>query len=208
MDFSFNPLSEYYLIPNSGILHVGAHEGQEIKDYLDKGMRPVLALEPSPKAFSVLTEKFGQLSEVILVEKAAGEFQGGAQLNIASNNGLSNSILRPKTHLRDAPYVNFNGFIEVAVLPLTQLLPMKHDYQFWVLDVQGYELQVLKGAGDRLKSVNFLYIEVNRDEVYEDCAQVTDIDEYLRHYGLHRVLTRWLSSWGDALYVRFDLTKK
>ena len=35
------------------------------------------------------------------------------------------------------------------------------------MDVQGYELEVLKGATKTLEQVDYVYCEVNRDEVYE-----------------------------------------
>jgi hypothetical protein len=45
--------------------------------------------------------------------------------------------------------------------------------------------------------------EVNRDEVYENCCMVDEIDNFLLPYGLRRVETDWAgNTWGDALYVK------
>ena len=41
------------------------------------------------------------------------------------------------------------------------------DYNFINMDVQGYELEVLKGGTKVLEKVDYVYCEVNRDEVYE-----------------------------------------
>tara|TARA_B100000965_G_scaffold362182_1_gene344050 strand:- start:137 stop:385 length:249 start_codon:yes stop_codon:yes gene_type:complete len=71
------------------------------------------------------------------------------------------------------------------------------------MDVQGYELEVLKGATETLKNINYVYCEVNRDEVYENNAYVEEIDEFLAGYGMERVETNWAGDiWGDALYIR------
>jgi hypothetical protein len=71
------------------------------------------------------------------------------------------------------------------------------------VDVQGYELEVFKGSDSFLKHMQFVYCEVNRDEVYENCPMVDDIDKFLESYGFSRVATDWAGdTWGDALYVK------
>ena len=71
------------------------------------------------------------------------------------------------------------------------------------MDVQGYELEVLKGSVETLKHVDYLMCEVNRAEVYEDCCMVNEIDSFLLPYGLERVETTWDGhTWGDAFYAK------
>jgi hypothetical protein len=54
-----------------------------------------------------------------------------------------------------------------------------------------------------LNKVDYLYTEVNSDYVYKDCALVTELDEYLKNFGLERVETKWTNcKWGDAFYMR------
>ena len=51
--------------------------------------------------------------------------------------------------------------------------------------------------------MDFIMTEVNRDEVYEGCAQVGEIDEYLSKYRFKRAETTWDGDcWGDALYFK------
>ena len=74
------------------------------------------------------------------------------------------------------------------------------------MDVQGYELEVLKGGTKTLEKVDYVYCEVNRDEVYENNAYVEELDEFLKGYNMERVMTSWEGQiWGDALYVRKNL---
>ena len=71
------------------------------------------------------------------------------------------------------------------------------------IDVQGYELEVLKGAGDILGCIQLMILEVNVAEVYENCVLVDELDEFLQGYNFQRVGTYWQSaSWGDAIYVK------
>jgi hypothetical protein len=78
------------------------------------------------------------------------------------------------------------------------------EYNFINMDVQGYELEVLKGAENTLKYIDYVYCEVNRDEVYENNAYIEQIDDFLGKYNMKRVETDWSGNiWGDAFYVKF-----
>ena len=71
------------------------------------------------------------------------------------------------------------------------------------MDVQGYELEVLKGGAKILEQVDYVYCEVNRAEVYENNAMIYEIDEFLEGFDMVRKETDWGGQiWGDALYVR------
>lgn len=76
-------------------------------------------------------------------------------------------------------------------------------YNFINVDVQGYELEVLKGASETLRNIDYIMSEVNRDEVYENCAQVEELDNFLANYNFVRVETVWVGDiWGDAFYIK------
>ena len=48
-----------------------------------------------------------------------------------------------------------------------------------------------------------MILEINRDEMYEGCPMVEDIDSFLREHNIVRAVTYWQSeSWGDGVYVR------
>ena len=71
------------------------------------------------------------------------------------------------------------------------------------IDVQGFELEVLKGASNTLQNIDYIICEVNRDEVYEGCPHINDISDYLNTFHFALIHAEWQSkSWGDALYVR------
>ena len=120
------------------------------------------------------------------------------------NSGQSNSILKPKTHLKQHPEIVFNGTERVTVMPLDILITDKANYNFLMMDCQGYELEVLKGATETLKGINYCYTEINKAELYEGCAKVWEIDQYLSDF--QRVETAaWIGDWSDAFYIRKTL---
>jgi hypothetical protein len=76
-------------------------------------------------------------------------------------------------------------------------------YNMINIDVQGYELEVFKGSTDILHNIDYIISEVNRDEVYQNCTKVDDLDIFLSKYNFIRVETSWDgNTWGDALYVK------
>ena len=114
------------------------------------------------------------------------------------------NILKPKVHLTHHPHVKFPSTEEVEVSCLDSYDCF--EYNFINMDVQGYELEVLKGGTKTLEKVDYVYCEVNRDEVYENNAYVEELDEFLKEYNMERVMTSWEGQiWGDALYVRKNL---
>jgi len=122
-----------------------------------------------------------------------------------ANQGMSNSLLKPIKHLDQYPSIQFTTTEEVEVRPLDEITShLLTRGNLLVMDVQGFELEVLKGATQTLNQIDYIYTEVNRDEVYENCARVEQLDEFLTDFS--RVETSWAGgSWGDSWYIRKSL---
>lgn len=185
-----------------GIIHVGAHYGEEIEEYVNNGIQEIILFEPLGECFDILQRKIFDLNANIAgYQVALGSSPGTAEMYISDNQMQSSSILKPKVHLTHHPHVKFNGTEEVEVDMLDNF--DTKDYNFLNMDVQGYELEVLKGGTETLKHVDYVYCEVNRDELYEGNAYIQDIDDFLSKYDMIRVETNWEGDlWGDALYIK------
>lgn len=99
-----------------------------------------------------------------------------------------------------------NSVEEKITITLDDLLPADCFFDFINLDIQGAELNAIKGLGSRLNNVNWIYTEVNKKRLYKDIYLVADIDKYLSLYGFKRIATYWIPGvgWGDALYIKKD----
>ena len=204
MLISFSSLKRKYKMDIKGVVHIGAHYGEEIQEYVDNGIQKITVFEPLSKNFEVLEQKLQNINADIQgYQVALGSEKGSAVMYLSSNEAQSSSILKPKEHLEHHPYVTFEGTEEVEVDVLDEY--DISDANFMNIDVQGYELEVLKGGKKTLEGIDYVYCEVNRGEMYEGNAMIDEIDQYLGEYGFERVETHWPETWykwGDALYIK------
>ena len=185
-----------------GVIHIGGHHGQEFKTYVENNISNVMFFEPVPTTFKILKENIGD--KAILHNVALGNENKKIEMYIeTANQGQSSSILEPGIHTRQYPHITFDNKLEVDMVRLDDFIEESTDYNFINIDVQGYELEVMKGAMDTLKNVDYIMSEVNRDEVYINCSKVDELDSFLSDFGFSRVETTWDGlTWGDALYVK------
>lgn len=200
MLFNFSSLKTQYNMNIQGVIHVGGHWGEEIASYVSNGVERIALFEPVPDNVSRLKSEAQKYAKNISVfETALGASNGQSKIYISSNNALSSSLLMPKKHLSQYPDVVFTSQILVTLSTLDSF--QLKGFNFLNMDVQGYELEVLKGSEKTLKNIDYIYTEVNRDELYEKNVYVYELDSFL--YDYTRVATDWLGdTWGDALYVK------
>jgi hypothetical protein len=203
----FKQLVDTYHMKVTAIIHVGAHYGQEYTQYEECGISKCVFIEPCKDAYAQLEDRFIDNENVLTYNVACGNAIGVSVMHTSKDNqGMSNSILKPALHTLQYKDIVFNDTEEILIEPLDLLMEevfKEHinNYNMLVMDVQGYELEVLKGATDTLKHIDYIYTEVNRAELYEGCARVEQLDEYLHEFT--RVNTNWGGkTWGDALYIR------
>ena len=204
MLINFTNLHNKYKMDIKGIIHIGAHYGEEIQEYVDNGIQKITVFEPLSKNFDVLCQRMQNVNaDIEGYQVALGSKKGTATMHLSSNEAQSSSILKPKQHLELHPDVFFEGTEDVEVCLLDDY---KFDKANFInIDVQGYELEVFRGGRKTLEQIDYIYCEVNRDEVYEGALMVEELDEFLSDFGFERVETKWPETyytWGDALYIK------
>jgi len=207
-------LIDYYYLKNAwnihpkGVIHVGAHVGQELHVYSrDTDIKKIIFFEVSPSIYSELKvnldnfmkSKPMHLETILSYNFGLGSSEEDKELYLASN-GESSSLLKPLLHLEKHSWVSFPRKEQVEIKTLDSF--KIQDCDFMNIDVQGYELEVLKGARETLSHINWIYLEVNSDYLYENCALVSEIDDFLLAFNFKREETKWVDhcNWGDAFY--------
>lgn len=191
----------------TSVAHAGGHYAEELEDYLAAGFDPIVFFEPLQVNCQVIRESLARLPEwhkgrVTLHECALGAKELiMAPMWVSSNEAQSSSLLLPSHHKVQYPTITFDP--TVAVVPVATLDSFQLSPDLLAMDTQGYELEVLKGATETLKSVKVVYTEVSNVPLYEGSALVEDLDTFLQPFGFKRVRTDWVGgTWGDAVYVK------
>ena len=200
-------LCRKHLVTPKGVIHIGAHEGAEIKRYQAMGVHKVLFIEANPVVFERLSANIASIRNVQAVNCAISNQNGMVNLRVTSMD-QSSSILPLKRHQEIYPHIKETDQVTVKGRTLDTLLHEMEiqgsEYNIINLDIQGAELLALQGATDCLKYIDAINTEVNYEELYEGCALISQLDDFLWLHGFERVatVTPFHPSWGDAFYVR------
>jgi len=157
----------------SGVIHVGANTGQERKRYARRGLA-VLWIEPIPQVFETLRANLREFERQRAVEYLVTDKDGAEyEFHIANNDGLSSSIMEFKDHRDIWPKVAYTSAIKLRSVTLKSLLEKEGidpaQYDALIMDTQGSELLVLRGAEPILRTFNYVKMEIADFEAYAGC---------------------------------------
>jgi len=194
-----------YNLKIKGVIIIGAFYGlDEEKKFRELGIKNLAFFEPLEWSFAVIRNNF--LGKYPIFQCALGNEEKKVIMNCeVDNSSMSSSILTPKKHLEYYPHIRFTDGLKREVdMKRLDSFNFGSEYNMLDIDVQGFELEVLKGGVETLKNIDYVYVEVNREELYEGCPMVEDIDRFLSDFT--RVETGWvIQGFGDALYIRNGL---
>jgi len=195
-------LSKKYNIKIDGIIHIGAHFAEEHQTYKQLNVSNIVYFEPVAKTFKVLSERIKDNS--VLYNYALGNEDKDIEMFIEDADAYGcSSILQPSSNYINVPF-STKEIVKMKRLDSFNFV----GYNFLNIDVQGYELEVLKGSYETLKKIDYIVCEINR-EVPQKCldyvgsSTVNQVSEYLKQFGFELVETSWDGiSWGDGFYLK------
>jgi FkbM family methyltransferase len=184
----------FFLRDIRGVIHIGANTGAERKIYAKHGLE-VLWVEPLPKIFSELKENISRYPSQRALRYLVTDFDDKEYIfHVSSNDGASSSIFEPALHRNVWPHVYFTETLALRSVTLKSLVKLEHidigRYQGLVLDTQGSELLILRGAGELLAGLSYIRTEAADFEAYAGCCRIEDITTYLKAFGFREVLRR------------------
>jgi FkbM family methyltransferase len=201
MNINFTNLTK--LVKPKGVIHVGANTCQELPLYLEHGIENRLWIEGNAQIANQTREL---TNENILCGYVSSE-ESVNKVFEASNNAESSSILRPAKHTALYPEIEFKDSFLIKAFTLNRLLRMIDfdKFNYLVLDIQGSELNALKGLQAFDEHFEVIITEAYIQDLYQGCGKLDEIEALLNNYKLIEFAEEIGKGWGDAAFIRKDL---
>jgi len=201
MLLNLQELKNKYNMEITGVIHIGAHFGEEHSTYKSLDINNIVYFEPVKKTFEVLKER---VTDAKLYNYALGNENKMVEMYIEEIDvyGCS-SILKPSSNYNSVSFSS-NELVEMKRLDDFNF----NSFNLLNIDVQGYEYEVLKGAEKTLKNVDYILCEINKVTTskqldYIGSTTIDKIIELLTPYGFKLSEENWAGiSWGDGLFIK------
>lgn len=207
MLITIQELKQRFNIQVSGILHVGAHKCEELDAYLQLGIpnSNIYWIEALQELVDEMTKKNNntKIYQAVISDKDNDVIT----FNITDNR-QSSSILEFGSHATSHPQVKVVDKRIMLTSRLDSVIERENIdmsiVNFMNLDIQGVELRALKSMEKYLTNIKYIYTEVNTEQVYKGCDQMSDLTAYLNQFGFKLADARIYKQfgWGDAFYIK------
>jgi FkbM family methyltransferase len=205
--FISKKLIRTYLPPNPVIIDCGAYDGKDSLELVKFRGSAVYSFEPIPSLYDRLKANTEFISKIKSFNLALADFNGTAKMFVSSGQSDgSSSLIPPEDHLIDHPEVYFKDQIEVNCITLDEWARQNEINKIdmlW-LDMQGYELPMLKASKNILPTVKVIHTEVSLKESYKNVSQYPELKEFLCQKGFSVEVEAIPTGYdmGNVLFVR------
>jgi FkbM family methyltransferase len=169
------------------ILDVGANVGQYALRTRSAGYRgQIVSFEPLSSAYAELSARAAADTAWDCRNQALGSSAGRAELHVARNSYSSSLLEIDDRQLKSAPdsrYVRTESVSVVALDSVWDELVRDAQRPYLKLDVQGFELEALRGAERSLSKLAGVEAELSLAPLYEGAPSYREVIEHLESAG-------------------------
>lgn len=194
------------------VFDVGANRGQFCLYSLARfPSATILAFEPIPDAVAHLEALYAHEDRVEVMPFALGNTEGDVDMHLSAREDSSSLLPVGKRQISLFPGTAEVGTVRAQVKRLDSVLDTRtvEAPALLKIDVQGFELPVLRGAERSLRLFDQVLIEASFTELYDGQALFPEVTHFIEQHGFHLVsgrisasdaTGRWLQ--GDFLFER------
>lgn len=190
-----------FIQPGDLCFDVGAHVGNRLRVWRQLGAR-VVAVEPQPVLFNWLQRVYGRSPQITLLDQAIGAESGEATLHISQRTPTVSTLSRAwmQAVQQDAGFaaVDWDTAVTVPVVTLDELIARYGRPAFCKIDVEGFELEVLRGLSTPIPAISFEYIPAVLDVALGCIDRLQALGDYRFNHApgeSHNLQTdRWLTA--------------
>lgn len=164
----------------SVILEIGSRDGDDsnyMKEKFNLRDEDVYIVEPNNISYNLIKEKYPNYK---VYKYAINEYNGECDFyNIMDKNVIGISSVKNR---RDKYYDNIScNKIRVKCITGHDLInDINKRIDYCQIDVEGLGYEVLTSIKEHIKKINYILIESEYKEIWEDQKMYKDIDEYMR----------------------------
>ena len=198
----------------AAIFDIGANKGQFAKHCRKLGYRGwIYSFEPGTEAFSELKAEKSRDRKWLCFQVGMGAQERAVRLGVTENSESSSILSMKAAHLEAAPESKVVSWEDIKLITLDQWMIenlIQTDSIFLKIDVQGFEVEVLKGASKALEKTKILQVEMSLQPLYEGAPDFREIYDWAASHGfvsfsflpnfVDRRSGQWLQV--DGLFVR------
>jgi FkbM family methyltransferase len=159
------------------VFDIGANEGNKTALFSTL-VEKVVSVEPSPGALDILKGRFFYNPKVVIVGKGIGMEEGIGKFHLFEDADCYNTLSSKWTEslaqstICGRPVKTPRTIIDIPVTTLDQLIKEYGVPSYIKIDVEGYELSVIRGLTHRVASLSF---ECNLPEFTDESIQILSI---------------------------------
>jgi FkbM family methyltransferase len=169
------------------LLDVGANVGQYAMRTRNAGYSGrIVSFEPTGAAYAELSARARSDPSWDCRPEALGSSAGESEIHVSRNSYSSSLLEMTDRHLDSAPESVYIGTETISVLPLDPIwdeLVRDSDRPFLKLDVQGFELEALRGAERSLSKLAGVQCELSLVPLYRGAPTYSEVTERLEAAG-------------------------
>lgn len=202
-----------------GVIHVGAHLGEEVNFYKSNGAKEIILFEANPVLVKKLSSIYQYDHSIKIFNYAVSNQNSEIDFYVhKSNSGIeSSSIFKMSKLDKIVKSLKTTETFKVQSITLDECIK-KHaidisNYNVLVCDIQGADYYAISGFSNYINKMDAVIVEVQFLELYENYASEDRFDEFMTEMGFKKeflishelyVDDNYFPGWGEVLYVRED----
>ena len=164
------------------IIDVGSNKGQFT--FASKIYFPnvtIISFEALKSEFKKYINLISSFKKIKAYNYALGNIKKITKMNIASSPDSSSLLEMNDLQIKEFGTYETKLYEEIEVRRLDEWLDQIKSFKsiLMKIDVQGFELEVLKGSKQVLKYIDYLYIEASSVELYKNQPLIENIKDFL-----------------------------
>ncbi|MEO1432506.1 MAG: FkbM family methyltransferase [Cyanobacteria bacterium J06633_8] len=195
-----------FLQPGDLCFDVGANIGNRTDIFLDIGAK-VACIEPQDICLNILKRKFSNNQNVILIDKAVGDYEGYADLSICEDASTISTL--SEKWIQESRFSNEFQWTRKQSVEITKLDTLINLYglpKFCKIDVEGFELSVIKGLNQPIPYISFEFSREVLEDTKKCINHLQEIGKVELNFSIGESMELFLSQWvtPNKLYEEFN----